>query len=218
MFGGPDSWHNGELDGAQHADNPSLWPLGNGSLLLAYATKLKHAVGPHAPKFTGHKHVGLAIGELADASGGGRLAPFRDVTPQPVFPFEAEDPTIFYDATNTLSEARWHILAHRLVSNVSRAVCAHAVAADPRGPWTVASEPAYTAEIEWAGEGGAVSATRVDGRERPHVLLDRSGRPVALSTGVTVGSGASPVTPQGHTGDYSFTLVQMLDPLTLHAM
>ena len=67
---GPDSWHMGDANGSVVADNPSFWPLGNGSFLLAYATKLRHPEGPGAPKFTGHKHVGLAIVRKCPRSAG----------------------------------------------------------------------------------------------------------------------------------------------------
>ena len=211
VHAGPDSWHNGDHNGSVHADNPSFWPLKNGSVLLAYATKLKHPVGR---KYSGHKHIGLAMGRLP-MSDGETLQPFRDVSPEPIFPYEAEDPTIFLDSTNNLTNMRWHILAHRLVSNISKEVCAHAVAASPFGPWKVATTPAYTKTIEWADDGttGSTHLTVSEGRERPHMIIDRTGRPVALSNGVTPGNGATPVTPGGHTGDFTYTHVQVVDPL-----
>ena len=46
---GPDSWHMGDANGSVVADNPSFWPLGNGSFLLAYATKLRHPEGRARP-------------------------------------------------------------------------------------------------------------------------------------------------------------------------
>eukprot|EP00035_Acanthoeca_spectabilis_P029187 m.473564 g.473564 ORF g.473564 m.473564 type:complete len:351 (+) comp34541_c0_seq1:256-1308(+) len=205
---GPNSWHINTTENATHADNPSFWPLKNGSVLLAYANKLEN----NPPG--GHKHIGLAVGKLPVT--GEPLLPFHDISPEPIFPYEAEDPTIWLDTTNNLTDMRWHIFAHRLVSNISTEVCAHAVASNPYGPWKVASTPAYTTTIAWVTEGTAsISQTHVQGRERPHVIFDRAGRPVALSTGVTPGSGATPVTPRGHTGDFSFTHVQMFDPAQL---
>ena len=205
---GPNSWHTTgpSKNDSVHADNPSFWPLKNGTVLLAYASKLKAPAG-------GHKHIGLAVGELPLS--GGPLKPFRDISEEPIFPYEAEDPTIWEDTTNNLTEMRWHIMAHRLVSNISTEVCAHAVAASPFGPWKVAPTPAYTKEIEWAAE-DTLSATVTavaEGRERPHVIFDRTGRPVALSTGVTPGRSATPVTPGGSTGDFSYTHVQLFDPM-----
>ena len=201
------SWHiSGPFDNKSvHADNPSFWPLENGTVLLAYATKLKSPPG-------GHKHVGLAVGELPLS--GGVMKPFYDIVKEPIFPYEAEDPTLWLDTTNNLTSMRWHILAHRLVSNISREVCAHAVAASPFGPWKVATTPAYTRTIEWenteAGGKKTVFTTH-QGRERPHVIFDRNGHPVALSTGVTTGRDVTPVTPNGYTGDFSFTHVQLFD-------
>ena len=128
-----------------------LWPFGNGSFLLAYANKLKHPTGPGTPKWTGHKHVGLALGELP--LNGGSLQPFHDISQEPIFPYEAEDPDIFLDTTNNLTEMRWHMLAHRLVSNISTEVCAHAVASSPFGPWHVATIPAYTTTVDWVDDG-----------------------------------------------------------------
>eukprot|EP01052_Picozoa_sp_SAG31_P033995 SAG31_NODE_3912_length_3756_cov_2.368205_2_plen_338_part_00 len=206
---GAHSWHNGDSNGSIVADNPSFWPFGNGSFLLAYANKLKHAEGPGVPKWTGHKHVGLAMGELP--LDGGPLRPFRDIVREPVFPWEVEDPDIFYDATNELSTWRWHMLGHRLVSNISTEVCAHAVAASPFGPWKVAPTPAYTKDVEWIGADGNIITRTLQGRERPRIIVNRAGLPVALSNGVNPGATPSPVTPQGHTGDFSYTHVQMLD-------
>lgn len=210
---GEDSWHNGDLNGSVHADNPSIWPLANGSLVMAYATKLKHPTGPDAPKFHGRKQTGVAMGEMAFKDG--NPVPFRDLTAKPIFPYEAEDPTIFYDSTNTLSDMRWHILAHRLSTNTSDVMSAHAVAASPSGPWMVATEPAYNGHsVEWVDESGRITTSDIQGRERPHIIFDHSGMPVALSTGTTPGRHSpTPITPEGYAGDYSFTHVQMLDPV-----
>ncbi len=203
----PDSWHGNDTDGAIVADNPRLWPLDNGSFLLAYANKLKH---PPVPHYTGHKHVGLAIGELP--LDGGALQPFHDISEQPIFPWEVEDPDIFLDTTNNLTKYRWHMLGHRLVSNISKEVCAHAVAASPRGPWRIADIPAYNTTIDWVDDSGKVISYEYQGRERPRMIINRDGRPVAFSSGVTPGNLATPATPRGHTGDFAHTLVQMLDP------
>ena len=206
---GPNSWHGNQSHGSVVADNPRLWPLGNGSFLLAYANKLKNA--PHPPtKFAGHKHVGLALGELPLE--GGSLQPFHDISEQTIFPWEVEDPDIFLDTTNNLTAYRWHMLGHRLVSNISTEVCAHAVAASPFGPWKVATIPAYNTTIEWIDDSGNVVSYDYNGRERPRVIINRAGRPVAFSSGVTPGNVVTPVTPRGHTGDFSHTLVQVFDP------
>ena len=209
---GPDSWHNGDSNGSIVADNPSFWRFENGSFLLAYANKLKHPEGPGAPKWTGHKHVGLAVGELP--LDGGPLQPFTDIVSEPVFPWEAEDPDIWVDTTNNLTAWRWHILAHRLVSNISTEVCAHAVAASPFGPWKVATTPAYTKDVEWVDDTGAITKWTLQGRERPRIIVDRTGTPVALSNGVSPGRAPTPVTPRGYAGDFSYTHVQMLDPVS----
>lgn len=68
------SWHGG---GA--ITNPSLWPLPNGSVLLAYSTGC-----PNCSTSPGHKHIGVAFGETW-------AGPFIDLTPsEPVFPFASE--------------------------------------------------------------------------------------------------------------------------------
>ena len=205
---GPNSWHEPDYNGSSLADNARFWPFGNGSFLLAYANKLKHP--PPPPAFHGHKHVGLAIGELPFH--GEALQPFRDISEQPIFPWEVEDPDIFFDTTNNLTSYRWHMLGHRIGVNTSTGVCAHAVAASPFGPWKVATIPAYTRHIDWIDDDGKVSSYSYARRERPRMIMNRAGRPVAFSSAVTPGNGATPVTPRGYTRDFSHTLVQVLDP------
>lgn len=208
--GGRTPWHINITNSSAHADNPSFWPMPNGTVVLAYASKMR------SPSTSKHKHIGVAVGELP--IDGGPLLPFRDVSKTPIFPYEAEDPTIWLDTTNNLTDMRWHVFAHRLVSDINNSsnVCAHAVASSPYGPWKVATTAAYNTTIEWvAAEGNSASSTvwiRNQGRERPHVIFSRAGMPVALSTGVTPGRGPTPVTPNGFTGDFSYTHVQLLNP------
>ena len=207
--GGANAWHINTTNSSAHADNPSFWPLENGTVLLAYASKMK------SPSTSKHKHIGMAVGELPLS--GGSMTAFRDISSAPIFPYEAEDPTIWLDTTNNLTDMRWHIFAHRLVSDINppSSVCAHAVASSPYGPWKVAATGAYNTTIEWASAGGEDSSptvTQVQGRERPHIIFSRAGHPVALSTGVTPGPHATPVTPHGYTGDFSYTHVQLFDP------
>lgn len=125
---------------------------------------------------------------------------------------------MWLDTTNNLTDMRWHVFAHRLKSDINNAsnVCAHAVASSPYGPWKTATTAAYDTTIEWVAEGegkSATTVTQVQGRERPHVIFSRAGKPVALSTGVTPGPRPTPVTPGGYTGDFSYTHVQLLDPV-----
>lgn len=184
--------------------NPSFWPLGNRSIVMAYSTGCTDcAVSP------GHKHIGLAFG--ASIHG-----PFIDLTPhQPIFPFASEDPAIWYDPTNTLGLERWHLFAHTDFSGVAENgtwahVSAHAVATNPRGPWRVVPDPPYSRAIMW----DAHPPTWLETRERPQVIFDR-GVPVALSNGAMPGNNSSPWFPHGFTGDWSYTHVQLVDPAEL---
>ena len=196
--GGADSWHrNGGLT------NPSLWRYNeSGSeVVLAYSEGCDKCV-PDA----GHKHIGVAIGTLGNASGSADK--FKDLTPgKPIFPWASEDPTIFRDPDS----GYWHILAHRTSSTAGggpdgNAVASHAVAADPRGPWTIVPSPPYGRDIAW--DDGSV--THVQKRERPQIIVDRNGTLVGLSNGVRPGNTATPISP-GYTWDWTYTHIQLID-------
>lgn len=198
--GGAASWHsNGGLT------NPSLWRYNeSGSeLVLAYSE------GCDACEVdAGHKHIGVAIGTLGASNESGS-AKFQDQTPdKPIFPWASEDPSIFRDPDS----GYWHILAHRTSSTAGGgskgdAVASHAVALAPQGPWTIVPEPPYGRDIEW--DDG--STTHVQKRERPQVIVDRSGALVGLSNGVRPGSHATPLSPLGNTWDWTYTHIQLID-------
>lgn len=136
-----------------------------------------------------------------------------------VFPWASEDPTIFLDTTN--ERPTWHVLAHTDFSGVAEEglwqhVAAHAVAPDPRGPWTVVPYPPYNRTIKWSDG----SVTNVYTRERPQLIfseVDGKRLPVALTNGVTAGNASMPghgsddPPTAGFTGDWSFTHVQLID-------
>ena len=114
--------------------------------------------------------------------------------------------------TNKGDVPKWHLLAHTDFSGVAENgtwahVSAHAVARSPWQPagWKVLDAPPYTRNIEWAG--GRTTTVRT--RERPQLIFD-GGQPVALSNGVQPGDYSSPWTPEGWTGDWSYTHVQMI--------
>ena len=67
--------------------------------------------------------------------------------------------------------------------------------------WTYAQEDAYTGHVAWAG-GGSAKLWR---RERPHMVVDKDGAPLAVSNGVQecLDSGPCPTA-----NDRSWTLVQ----------
>ena len=123
-----------------------------------------------------------------------------------MFPWAAEDPCIFQDPDSKY----FHILAHRTgnASHQCADVSAHAVAASPGGPWRVTEEQPYSRDIQWEGN---VTA-HVQKRERPQIVFDRQGRAVALTNGVMPGAHSTPVSPGGHTGDWSYTHIQLLAP------
>eukprot|EP00756_Hemistasia_phaeocysticola_P057004 Hpha_TRINITY_DN33645_c0_g1::TRINITY_DN33645_c0_g1_i1::g.43335::m.43335 len=193
--GGPGAWHkNGGFT------NPSIWSYNN-STVLAYSTGCANCSD------AGHKHIGVALGSLGASAGGS--AAFTDLTPlQPVFPWASEDPSIFRDPDS----GYWHILAHRTSSTAGGgpsgdAVASHAVAPSPHGPWRIAPVPPYSRNITWDDS----SKTHMQKRERPQIIVDRHGTMVALSNGVRPGNAATPMTPQGSTGDWTYTHVQLID-------
>jgi len=193
------SWHSGGS-----VTNPSFWPIGNGSVYMAYSTGCANcSVSP------GHKHIGVAFGLHA-------TGPFVDLTPeQPIFPFASEDPCLFLDTSNANKGdvPKWHIFTHTDYTGVAENgtwahVSAHAVAHSPwhaAAGWKVLDVPPYTRSIAWAG---GQANTTVRTRERPQVIFDK-GLPVALSNGVQPGQYSSPWT-SGWTGDWSYTHVQKI--------
>ena len=188
---GRPSWHDGTIT------NPSLWILADDSgVLLAYSTGCKNC-----NVSTGRKHVGIALGK--NWSG-----PFLDLTPDlPIFPFAAEDPCIFVSPETKT----YHILAHTDATGSAEQpliwphVSAHAYATNPQGPWTVSSVPPYSRNIKWADN----TETTVETRERPQVIFF-DGIPSLLVNGVKPGNATSPATPNGYTGDWSYTHVQKI--------
>ena len=213
--GGPTAWHKPCIT------NPNLWPFYNGSLLIAYSTGCANCTTS-----AGHKHVGLAFapaGLLSDGDGDEALT-LEDLTPsEPIFPWASEDPTIFLDTTN--GKEVWHILAHTDYHGVAEGglwkhVAAHAVAEDPRGPWTVLPYPPYNRTIQWVGG----ETTDVETRERPQLIFSGGwghGKrvPVALTNGVTPGNATMPGNDTaGFTGDWSYTHVQRIELVTAGGM
>ena len=156
----------------------------------------------------GHKHIGVALGAFGTPRPG-ESATFADLTPlQPVFPWATEDPSIFRDPDSGF----WHILAHRTSSTAGGgpagdAVASHAVAPSPYGPWKLATVPPYGRDITW-DDGSKSHAQK---RERPQIIVAENGTMVALSNGVRPGRAATPITPQGFTGDWTYTHVQLID-------
>ena len=71
--------------------------------------------------------------------------------------------------------------------------------------WTYAQEDGYTGRVAWAG-GGSAKLWR---RERPHMVVDKDGAPLAVSNGVQecLDTGPCPTA-----NDRSWTLVQPVVP------
>ena len=67
--------------------------------------------------------------------------------------------------------------------------------------------PPYSRDITW--EDG--SKTHAQKLERPQIIVDQSGTMVALSNGVRPGNAATPFSPQGFTGDWTYTHIQLID-------
>jgi len=194
--GGAMAWH------PPFITNPLFWSFENGSVLLAYSTGC-----PNCTTSKGHKHIGLAFGHTVNG-------PYIDLTPkEPIFPWASEDPVVWMDTTNNIGHERWHIFAHTDWTGVAEDhqwahVSAHAVASSPLGPWRVTHTPPYDRTIQW----DAHPSTHIETRERPQIIFNEKGDPVALSNGVQPGNHSSPWYPQGYTGDWSYTHVQLLDP------
>ena len=195
------SWHstskgNGNYAQGSKFTNPSLWPFANGSVLLAYSAGCTNCTTS-----AGKKHIGVAYGATW-------AGPYVDLTPDaPIFPFASEDPCIFVSPET----GSFHMFAHTDASGEAEKpvvwphVSAHAFAASPSGPWTVAASPPYTRAIEW--ETGEVATVRT--RERPQVIF-LDGKPSLLVNGVSPDVNSTPASPSGFTGDYSYTHIQAI--------
>jgi len=181
-------WHNPEGS----FTNPSIWPFDNGSILLAYSIGCDDCeISP------GHKHVGVSYAETWSG-------PYIDLTPkEPIFPFATEDPCIFVSPET----GTFHILTHATAYDTGEwhGVSAHAFAHDPQGPWTVSDTIPYNETIEWSSG----DKTIVEKRERPQVIF-LNGVPSLLVNGVAPGKNPSPFSPNGYTGDWSYTHVQAI--------
>jgi len=184
------SWHDEDFT------NPSIWPMEDGSILMAYATGCDDC-----PISGGHKHIGLAYAKTWSG-------PYIDLTPkEPIFPFASEDPCIWVSP----ELGTYHILAHTDYTGEAekpwdwKHVSAHAFATQPEGPWIVSATPPYNRTIEWvSGETSTVTT-----RERPQVIFF-DGVPSLLVNGVRPGNYSSPFTPNGYSGDWSYTHVQAI--------
>ena len=93
---------------------------------------------------------------------------------------------------------------------------AHALSASFEGPWKIATLQPYSRDIVWSapGPGGGRVTAHVQKRERPQIVFDSKLVPIALSNGVMPGEHPTPVSPGGHTGDWSYTHVQLFDRAT----
>lgn len=189
------------IEGAWHKvggglTNPQFWPIGNGSIVLAYSMGCEECFD------AGHKHSGLAIGTLESG--------FRDLTPlEPIWPWAVEDPSVFFDADS----GYWHVIGHRTSNDGPGAenIASHAVAKSLEGPWKLAMVEPFDRDLVWQLANGTVVTTHVQKRERPQIIVDRAGQIVALSSGVRTGKWITPVSPGGYTGDWTFTHVQLFD-------
>jgi hypothetical protein len=178
---GEESWHT-----KPEFTNPSIWPLEDGVIVMAYATSC-----PKCEQGAGNKHIGIAIAETWEG-------PYIDVTPkEPIFPFASEDPVIFVSP----KLGAYHLIAH----SHDAAGAVHAFATQPEGPWTISETPPYTEEIEWA-DGTHINVQK---RERPQIIFI-GGVPALLVNGVEPRSVPTPWTPDGYTGDWSYTHVQAI--------
>ena len=179
-----DPWHHA---GGQFT-NPSIWPFDNGAILLAYSIDCHNCeIAP------GHKHVGIAYAETWSG-------PYIDLTPkEPIFAFNSEDPCIFVSPET----GTYHLIAH--ATGNWHGVSAHAFAYEPRGPWIVADTVPYDKTIHWSdGE-----TTTPQKRERPQVIF-LNGVPSLLVNGVEP-KHKSPFSPNGYTGDWTYTHVQAIN-------
>merc|ERR1712150_290270 len=141
----------------------------------------------------GHKHIGLVYAETWSR-------PYIDLTPkEPIFPFASEDPCIFASPET----GTFHILAH--ATGDWHGVSAHAFAYDPEGPWIVSDTIPYSKTIEWSSG----DVTQVEKRERPQVIF-LNGVPSLLVNGIAPGENPFPFSPNGYTGDWSYTHVQAI--------
>ena len=177
--GGPwrAAWFGPDFD----CENPSPLALENGSVaLFCHGPGIRVAVAAAAGEPWSEPRVILAPG----------AAPKPDTV--------WEDPYAFLD-----KRGRWHLLSHVYPTNANSSryndvVAGHAFSRDGLA-WTFSAVEPWTSAVE--GDDGEVRDYAT--RERPFLLFDDAGDPVALYTAVTL-----PGHPKQSPEDYSFTHVQ----------
>ena len=115
-------------------------------------------------------------------------------------PFGAEDPMLWTQQHQGKRIVK-AILHDEQGPSRETAIGRYAFSDDGGVSWTYAQEDAYTGHVAWA-EGGNTTLFR---RERPHMVVDKDGAPLAVSNGVQ-GWGDSGSCPTAN--DRSWTLVQ----------
>ena len=117
-------------------------------------------------------------------------------------PFGAEDPMLWAQTHHPRGgPSQPRMVVHAIVHDEQgdsreTAIGRHAFSDDGGLTWTYAQEDAYNGTVGWEG-GGGVTLWR---RERPHMVVDSAGVPIAVSNGVQ----------ESRDDDRSYTLVQPL--------
>lgn len=138
--------------------NPAPWPLANGSVVLALSGD-----GGVSRKCLGVASAPSWRGPYT--AEGGAAAPIPG----------GEDPFLWVDARGNRHMV-WHDVSGR-----SNGGHAFAPAAAPQR-WSVGTHALYTGNVTWANG----TAFTVNDRERPKLVVDGSGAPVALYNGIAV--------------------------------
>lgn len=154
--------------------NPSIHFFANGSALLAFRAKVMpggggvesgNGVSQNLP--VGQEVIGLATAPHW-------RGPYELAVAHPIA-LEHEDPHIWADKRGNL-----HLLSHGATNHWF-------TTPDKLGNWTLASEPAYGFDFEWANGTAAVAMRR----ERPQLVFSADGNmtPLVFTTGVTIKGG-----------------------------
>jgi hypothetical protein len=177
--------------------------LSNGSLL----TFTRSAYAPHEP----------ACSIFTVASEEGWNGTYRVLDAKPTFPFSLEDTFMWQDP-----KGHFHALFHSFIKG---AVGGHAFSLDGTN-WTFGGkrngfvqDGAYSLDVEVASQdqdqdNSTTSTTTVTlaRRERPHLLLDAVGNPIALTNGVQppAGGGGGGGGSGVDTKDWTYTAVFLI--------
>ena len=189
--------------------NPSPLVLPNGTTLLMW----RHLARVHmvrAPSYRGPFAFNGSDGACPNATSTDPGCRWWHLFNSTVDARGLEDPFVYTQPDGSDAGAppqhTYHALFHDHVSFGGHAFSRDGVS------WTYSDTPPYGNLLEFADG----TSTRLQRRERPHLVFDAQGYIAALTTSAQPPPTAAKAPPAGFSNDYSFTSVQPVTPQPLH--